>query len=125
MWNEEANDGNRSNINNFMSSLHEIIPPVNTILKKQVLSDYMFVQGKIINGEGLTVATEEIMFDTGALQSSFIDQALVDKTEYLKALIQPCKHIVTLGDGKECKVKATHSVTTNLIYQMHKEKSIL
>ena len=110
-----------------MAALHHVNTPLDTNLKKNVLSDYMFIDAKILGADILTVGSvERTMMDSGALHASFIRADVLDRNPFLKTLQKPSQYTVTLGDG-ENTVSADTTVTINMILPnaQGKEKTIL
>ena len=98
-----------------MASLHHVTAPQDTDLKEAVLSEFMFVDAKIIVEDDLTVdAPERAMMDSGALQASFIRADVLERIPYLKTLEKPSQYTITLGDG-ENTVSSSTTVTINII----------
>ena len=58
----------------------------------------MLTTAELIINE-ITITTASCMFDTGALQASFIRKAVVDANPAIRKSIRDCSVEVTLGDG--------------------------
>ena len=67
---------------------------------KKVLTDYMLAPMDILH-KGEPIRTLTALFDTGALQTSYIRKFLVSDNPTLAALVKPCAVQVTLGDGSD------------------------
>jgi hypothetical protein len=69
-----------------------------------------------VGAESITFELASVMFDTGALQASYISQAYIDKhRDALSHLIQPSKGSVTLGDGQS-RIKIREQIRLTLTF---------
>ena len=70
----------------------------------------MLTTAELIINE-ITIATASCMFDTGALQASFIRKAVVDANPSIRKSIRDCSVEVTLGDGSNSSsVRVTNCI---------------
>ena len=85
----------------FQNNLNRLGAVVQKSTQK-ALADYMLAPIEVLhNGE--PIATLTALFDTGALQASYIRRCLVADNLTLAALIKPCAVQVTLGDGNDAR----------------------